>query len=472
MTRIFGHYVPIEMTVLWLTELTLCFALGYATLNTGIAGPNLNAFDVAAVMAVSAGMTSFAIGLYRAETFLRLRRLMAKTAVAAVLSFPAIWLAGRLVGIDFAVLQGHDALVPVKILVSWIAIVLTLRLAFSYSLRMNMFTRRIVIVGAGEGTSRTASAIERLRNGLFEITGTLGDLRLDTADESGPAAADSSKATDAPKAADIMDQLRRRRVWGVVVAGQDPRASEMTAALAHVAGGILVWSERDFWENQLRRVDIDLLSEQPAPLVGINTQATIGGRFQALVRRVSDVMLSLVLLAFTLPLMVLTAIVIRLDSPGPVLYRQERAGLHGHPFVLLKFRSMCLDAERSGPTWAAQRDSRVTRVGAFIRSTRIDELPQLMNVLRGQMSFIGPRPERPHFVEQLASVIPAYRQRAQVKPGLTGWAQVNYPYGASVEDARMKLSYDLYYVTRRSLVLDVLILFATVRVILFREGAR
>jgi lipopolysaccharide/colanic/teichoic acid biosynthesis glycosyltransferase len=130
------------------------------------------------------------------------------------------------------------------------------------------------------------------------------------------------------------------------------------------------------------------------------------------------------------------------------------------------------DAEARGPAWAAQQDPRVTRVGAFIRRARIDELPQLINVLKGEMGFVGPRPERPHFVDQLAEVIPFYRDRACVKPGITGWAQVNYPYGASIEDARQKLSYDLYYVKHRNLFLDVLILFATVRVILFQEGAR
>jgi lipopolysaccharide/colanic/teichoic acid biosynthesis glycosyltransferase len=170
--------------------------------------------------------------------------------------------------------------------------------------------------------------------------------------------------------------------------------------------------------------------------------------------------------------MLLTALAIRLDSPGPILYRQERVGLGGGTFTVLKFRSMRTDAEARGPVWAAQRDPRVTRVGSFIRLTRIDELPQLLNVLRGEMSFIGPRPERPHFVEQLEQALPFYRDRALVKPGLTGWAQVNYPYGASVEDARAKLSYDLYYVKHRSLLLDLMILLATVRVVLFQRGAR
>jgi lipopolysaccharide/colanic/teichoic acid biosynthesis glycosyltransferase len=170
--------------------------------------------------------------------------------------------------------------------------------------------------------------------------------------------------------------------------------------------------------------------------------------------------------------MLMVATAIKLDGLGPVLYRQERVGLNGRLFTLYKFRSMRTDAEATGPVWAAQRDSRVTRIGAIMRRTRIDELPQLFNILGGEMSFIGPRPERPHFVEKLAGVIPMYRERNRVKPGLTGWAQVNYPYGASVEDARMKLSYDLYYVKQCSLILDVLILFSTVRVILFQEGAR
>lgn len=196
------------------------------------------------------------------------------------------------------------------------------------------------------------------------------------------------------------------------------------------------------------------------------------GWLDAAAQRLTDIVLGLALLVFTLPLMLLTAALIRLDSPGPALYRQVRVGLHGRPFTMLKLRSMRTDAEARGPVWAAQRDPRVTRIGSFIRLTRIDELPQLINVLRGEMSFIGPRPERPHFVEQLERALPFYRDRALVKPGLTGWAQVNHPYGASVEDARAKLSYDLYYVEHRSLLLDLLILVATVRVVLFQRGAR
>jgi lipopolysaccharide/colanic/teichoic acid biosynthesis glycosyltransferase len=187
----------------------------------------------------------------------------------------------------------------------------------------------------------------------------------------------------------------------------------------------------------------------------------------------TDIMVSLMMLTLTLPLMALTVLAVRLDSDGPILYRQERVGLRMRRFTLLKFRSMRADAVAGGtPRWAARGDTRVTRVGAFIRSTRIDELPQLLNVLRGDMTLVGPRPERPHFVEQLAELIPFYNERSYVKPGLTGWTQVNYPYSASVEDAREKLALDLYYVKNRGFFLDLLVLLATVRVILFREGAR
>jgi lipopolysaccharide/colanic/teichoic acid biosynthesis glycosyltransferase len=189
-------------------------------------------------------------------------------------------------------------------------------------------------------------------------------------------------------------------------------------------------------------------------------------------RRIRDVLGCLILLVSLMPLMVVAACLIRLDSPGPVFYRQERVGLHGSVFTMLKFRSMRIDAEMCGPCWAAKRDPRVTRFGAFMRLSRIDEIPQLFNVLRGEMSLIGPRPERPHFTEQLVHAIPLYNDRMSILPGITGWAQVNYPYGASVEDARIKLDYDLYYIRNRSAFLDFQIIAATVRVVMFGIGAR
>lgn len=448
MTRTFGHYPASAMLFFWLTELGVFFALSFSLLNADVIGHNPDAAGEAAVLALSAVLTSLMIGLYRPETFLRLRRLMAKTLIAGVLSFPAIWLIARLVHIDFGVLLGHGTLLPAKLLLAWIVVMVAIRLAFSYSLRMNLFSRRIVIVGDTECAARTKKAIKSQRNGLFDTVGLL-------------AGADAVQA-----AADLVDQLHRHRIWGVVVAGSDAFADRLTLALRQNARDIRVWRDREFWEGQLRRVDIDqcIDATSPGPCIFAEQSSTL--------RRVSDVVLSLILLFVTLPVMLVVATAIKLDGLGPVLYRQERVGLNGRLFTLYKFRSMRTDAEATGPVWAAQRDSRVTRIGAIMRRTRIDELPQLFNILGGEMSFIGPRPERPHFVEKLAGVIPMYRERNRVKPGLTGWAQVNYPYGASVEDARMKLSYDLYYVKQCSLILDVLILFSTVRVILFQEGAR
>jgi sugar transferase (PEP-CTERM system associated) len=190
-------------------------------------------------------------------------------------------------------------------------------------------------------------------------------------------------------------------------------------------------------------------------------------------RRTLDVGLSLVGLILSAPLMGLTALSIKLDSAGPVLFRQERVGKDGKVFVLYKFRSMCVDAEqRSGPVWASEDDPRVTRVGHVLRKIRLDETPQMFNVLIGDMSFIGPRPERPVFVEQLKEQIPRYVLRFAVKPGITGWAQVKYSYGSTVEDALEKLQYDLHYIKNRSIFLDLLILLKSVQVVLLARGAR
>ncbi len=197
------------------------------------------------------------------------------------------------------------------------------------------------------------------------------------------------------------------------------------------------------------------------------------GQGRAAVKRLFDLICSAVLLIATAPLMVLAAIAVKLESRGPLFYRQERVGLHGRPFMVTKFRSMRQDAEKDGkPRWATKDDDRVTRVGKFIRRTRIDELPQLFNVFTGEMSLVGPRPERQFFVDQLVAKIPYFAVRHSVKPGVTGWAQVKYEYGATVEDAAAKLQYDLYYVKNHSLFLDILVLIETVAVVLTGRGAR
>jgi exopolysaccharide biosynthesis polyprenyl glycosylphosphotransferase len=215
------------------------------------------------------------------------------------------------------------------------------------------------------------------------------------------------------------------------------------------------------------------IAELPPHLGTLNWSSPTKQSMERLSSRILDMLISLAMLILTSPLLLLASMMIKLDSSGPVLYRQVRVGQNGRDFVLYKLRSMVADAEgASGPCWAMQRDPRVTRIGKFMRLTRMDELPQLVNVLRGDMSLVGPRPERPHFAEQLGALIPSYRDRNAVKPGITGWAQINCPYGASVQDARVKLAYDLFYVANRSLLLDMRILFATVPVVLLARGAR
>jgi sugar transferase (PEP-CTERM system associated) len=191
------------------------------------------------------------------------------------------------------------------------------------------------------------------------------------------------------------------------------------------------------------------------------------------VKRCFDLIVSAALIVLTAPIVLIAMLMIAAEGGGPIIYRQERVGSRGRTFTVLKLRSMARDAEQDGkPTWAVRNDARVTKVGRFIRRTRIDELPQLLNVLKGEMSFVGPRPERPEFVAMLTEQIPFYAVRHSVKPGLTGWAQVRYSYGATVEQSIRKLEYDLYYVKNHTLLLDLVILLETVRVVLLGEGAR
>jgi len=444
MSRFVGNHLSPEMLALWLLELALSFGLAYALLNTGPYGST--AANHAIVLALTAGLTASAIGLYRPEVFRRTRSMLVNTALGGLVAFPAAWAVSFALGLDAGRLVGHDALWPLKLVATWILALFSTRLLFLAAVRSDLFVRRVAVLGPVGSVAGTAAAVRQAHRGFIEIV-----------DQAHPLDPYASPA--ALREAGIRDVVASRSAY-------DALAPELHAAFQEA--GVTLETEAQFWERCLKRVAVAHLDADWAAVAG----AIRTGRMQAFVNRAGDIAISLALLVLTLPLMLLVALLVRLDSPGPVLYRQERVGLGGHPFTLLKFRSMRADAEARGPAWAKQRDPRVTRIGSFMRRTRIDELPQLLNILRGQMSFIGPRPERPHFVEQLAEVIPFYRERARVKPGLTGWAQVNFPYGASVEDARGKLSYDLYYVKHRSPLLDLAILFATVRVILFQEGSR
>ena len=255
----------------------------------------------------------------------------------------------------------------------------------------------------------------------------------------------------------------------IVVATDDRRGLPVDELLRCRLQGIQVTDYLSFWEREAGQIDIDH--------VGAGWLAFAEGFRLNLprraVKRTVDVVVALLFITFTFPIMLLTALAIKLDSRGSIFFSQDRVGLDGRIFKVLKLRSMRDDAEKDGvPVWSPHGDDRVTRVGRFIRKTRIDELPQVLNVLKGDMSFIGPRPERPFFVEQIRKEMPFYDLRHRVRPGITGWAQVNYPYGANMEDAKKKLAYDLYYVKNNDSLLDAAILVQTVRVVLFGHGGR
>lgn len=256
---------------------------------------------------------------------------------------------------------------------------------------------------------------------------------------------------------------------GVIVTTQINFSQSQTQQLMQMRlRGIPVYTLPDVYETFWYKLPSSLLQDKWLAFSdGFNLMP---GYFSKKLKRVVDIILILFLLVLVAPLLLLVALLVRLDSPGPVLYSQQRSGLYGKPFRVYKFRSMYQDAEKLGAQWASQRDRRITRVGYWLRLLRIDELPQIWNVLQGEMSLIGPRPERPEFDVKLKEAIPYYEVRYLVKPGITGWAQVMYPYGASIEDAYEKLSYDLYYIKNYSIWLDLAIAFKTIRVVLLGKG--
>jgi sugar transferase (PEP-CTERM system associated) len=352
---------------------------------------------------------------------------------------------------------------PVKATLIWLVCVSVTRGTFSVTLGRGLFKRRVLVLGKGMQAARIAKLVETGQNDHFTPVSF-----IDMPGKDGHA---RSKAADWPAAEpdELLKLGYRLGASEIVVATDDRRGLPVSQLLHCKLAGIKVTDFLDFWERETRTVDLDAL--KPSWL--FYSDGFRCGPVDEFLKRAFDILVSTILLVLTLPLLVVTACLIKLESPGPILYRQERVGLHGRVFTILKFRSMRADAETDGrPRWAAKGDPRITRVGAIIRKLRIDELAQILNVLRGDMSFIGPRPERPFFVAELTKAIPYYAERHWVRPGITGWAQINFPYGASTEDARRKLTYDLYYVKNRSIFLDALILLQTARVIFWNTGAR
>jgi sugar transferase (PEP-CTERM system associated) len=462
--RFFRHYVPLNLLLLVMLEaLILCGAmyLGVSArfLDSHAIPDDLNPLlpKATAFTLVMLGLMT-ASGLYDLESQGGVRALLQRLGLSFGLGLVTMSL---LFYFFPTLLVGRGAF----LLAFGLALfgILVSRALFIRWARVGVLKKRALVLGTGS----RAAHIEALltRRGPVSNTQVIGYLPM----------GGSHHFVDHARILDTRESLpelaARLQISEIILAVRDRRGGGMPvqALLECKLHGIHILELSSFFERENGHLQLDSMNASWMILAEGFTQ----GMLRDTVKRLFDLLVSAAVLAVTLPIMALAALLIKLESPGPVLYRQERVGQGGRPFTILKFRSMCVDAEKDGkPRWAGQNDSRITLVGRIIRRTRIDELPQIFNVFFGEMSFVGPRPERPYFVQDLTQKIPYYGVRHTVKPGITGWAQVRYPYGASDEDAMHKLQYDLYYVKNHSLFLDLMILFQTAQVVLWGKGVR
>ena len=414
-------------------------------------------FSHALIFAAVISITMFSVGLYQRQVWQDWATIFARLVVSFALAFlflslifymfpdTAIWRSATVIAVGAAMLA-----------------CLALRILYFRLTDLEAFKRRILVLGAGDTAARVARLdSDRKSKGFFVC---VGFIQVNGSEQQVPRTRLITGVND------LAEYVQRESIEEVVVAVDDRRGSLPVQALLDCKlSGVAVTDFMTFYERETGRIDLGGLR----PSWFIFSQAQAGQRGYETAKRFFDAAACLVFTAFVLPLLVAVAIAIRVDSPGPILYRQERTGLRGRTFSLLKFRTMITEAEADGmPQWAGEQDPRVTRVGRFLRRTRIDELPQLLNVLRGDMSLVGPRPERPFFVDSLCRDIPFYSERHCMKPGLTGWAQINYRYSDSVEDAKTKTEFDLYYIKNHSMFLDFIIVLQTLRVVIWPEGVR
>ena len=342
--------------------------------------------------------------------------------------------------------------------------VLIVRVLFYKAVDLAQLTRNVVFLGAGKTAKHIIERIDPVNTEMgFNLYGCIPCGQDNVSVE-------KQLLLNAP--ADWGVFVKENNISEIVVAPDERRSSEggqipIDELLDCKLRGISVTEPVAFVERELLRIELTMLR----PGWALFSDGFSYSQIRDVMKRLFDLGVASLILLFMWPFMLLTAVAVKLESAGPTLYKQVRVGLNGKEFAIYKFRSMAQDAEKDGKAvWATKNDARVTRVGAFIRNTRLDELPQLYNVFKGDMSFVGPRPERPQFVDELKEIIPFYDARHRVKPGLMGWAQLKYPYGASVDDARHKLKYDLYYVKNHSFFMDVLIVIQTVEVVLLGKG--
>jgi sugar transferase (PEP-CTERM system associated) len=461
MIRLFKHYIPHAVLLLGLLDLGLLIMASELAwqLRAHQIAMDLGAFSDRGIALLGTSLliwlAMIAVGVYGPNALRSLRFAGARVLVAISLGIIALAV------IDF--IFPSDMLWRSTLIYTMGLAILVLvadRLLLNSFLGSSAFRRRVMVLGAGDRAQRLRALGEKPETG-FAIVAYI-------------AMSDDARVVEEaiPRSAihDLGRFVENLGVSEVVLALQERRnALPLKDLLRIKTKGVHVNDFSSFIERETGRVDLDTIN--PSWLI-FSDGFSSSRMFSSAVKRIFDICASLILLLVTLPVIVLFAALVKLDSKGPAFFRQKRVGLYGEPFTLIKLRSMRTDAEKDGAKWAEENDPRITRLGRFIRKVRIDELPQTWSVLKGEMSFVGPRPEVPSFVDSLEEEIPFYGERHMVKPGITGWAQINYPYGASVEDSRCKLEYDLYYAKNYTPFLDFVILLQTLRVILWPEGAR
>ena len=468
MIRVFDHYVPTRTVLELGTDFALLLlsstAAGLAlSLLPGWQRPSddlMQALWPALLFATTTAMFLVAFGAYQRDRTGSLRTVLMCALLATAVGAGPLFLG--IVLFDYPHRAAFEFLGLSYLFMFFAMLVIRQPLLGTYTQRI--LARNVLILGCGGDAVQVAADLADRGVGAYRLVGFYPSNQ-----EGSPVASLPAPLLD--RQVSLAELARKHDVDEIIVGVREQRGGVLP--LRHLldcrTAGVRVHSLASFSERLMGEVPLDSLKVSWL----IYGNGFSQGWWRTTVKRAFDVVAALLLLATTWWIMLLAALAILLEDGAPVLFRQERVGRHGRSFHVLKFRSMRKDAEKDGiARWAQANDSRITRVGRFIRKTRIDELPQLFNVLRGEMSLVGPRPERPSFVEDLTEQIPFYAVRNSVKPGLTGWAQVRFSYGASLSDARRKLQFDLYYVKNHSLVLDFQILLETARVVVFGEGAR
>ena len=417
---------------------------------------------VAALLFPATNLVSlYALGLYRRDVGIELRKSLAR--------IPLVSAAGAIgAGGVLAVLYGSAGQMPLIVgaTTGFLLSGSIARVAFDALRRRGLFSRAVLIVGAGR---RAWDLVWMLRKEGPNLSYRITFVHGPEWGELDPRLGDGSAGPVMVLPPDgFLGLAQRCRADQIVVAPDERRGLALEGLLACKIAGIPVAQYLSFLEKEVRRIDLRRME------LGwlLYSGGFYFGTVDRVLKRTLDLVVSAGVLLLLLPFLLAAMAAIKWEDGGPVLYRQVRITRGGKPFYINKLRTMRINAEAGGAVWAAAKDARITRIGALLRRTRVDEMPQLFNVLRGEMSFVGPRPERPDFVNVLAKQIPLYRERHVAKAGLTGWAQINYPYGASIDDARSKLSYDLYYVKNFNVLFDLLIILQTVRVVLWPGGVR